>query len=176
MSTWSTCLPLYCLRSFWIIKRLSFTSASSPRRSYRSGGPVIAWGSQRFMLAYHSCVVPNGGPRRFMVSWYSWAANVFKGFLSYGETTAGCRPWPKSIRWRLNIRCNAGMLHTADTPQIPIKSTCKRNRANTDDHTHNGYVWILITPQVTTSRHLSAYRRSSGTQAEQGANPKNPSI
>lgn len=173
MSTWSTCLPLYCLRSFWIIKRLSFTIASTPSRSYRSSGPVIARESERFMLAYHSCMVPNGAVHD--VSWYPDIVGprmCSRGF----SPTAGCRPWPESIRWRSNIRCNARMLYTVDTPQMPIKSTCEHNRANTDDHTHNGYVWILITPQVTTSRHPSAYRRSSGAQAEQGANPKNPSI
>jgi len=89
------------------------------------GGPVIIRESENDLCSPTTLVwCSMAVHRRFMVSWYSRAANVFKGFLSYGATPAGCRPWPESIRWRSNIWCNAETLHrghTADVNKINVR-------------------------------------------------------
>lgn len=59
--------------------------------SIRHANPIISWESRQFMLAYHFCLVSNSGLRRFMVSWYSWAANGFKGFPAEGPRLDGGR-------------------------------------------------------------------------------------
>lgn len=186
MSTWSTCLLLYCLRSSRVIKRavILFPDVSrwyphrsietlfrppplcSPSLSGRLLLSVIIREGRQFMLAYHFCMVSNSDRRR---SWYPDIVGTrmgSRGFLGDGRETQIDRDPDRfddsSTRWysrRLMSRDAAGLVVRV---KGPIKAT---TREYANDHTYNRYVWILITPQVTTSRHPSACRRSSGTSS-----------
>lgn len=147
MSTWSTCLLLYCLRSSRVIKwavilfpaysliSLSISHVDSPPfRPFHQAASVITRENGRFMLAYHFCMVSNSGCRR---SWFPDIVGTLMGYTGFPrrrERDPG-RPWPESTGWllarwilsTLMPKCRTTDLYRikADKDNVQIKATTR---------------------------------------------------